>query len=283
MSKLTKLAAASAMALAAAGGAQAATLKVTITNEQPDNGVFLTPLATVFHDGTFDLFDEGDNLTERQNSPSSMADAQAAGAVEGLAEDGMANLIVDVATASGAQAGVVFGPEGVGSMPVGGPPLIDTGETASAQFNVDVGAMDDLFFSFMSMILPTNDSFIGNDNPLAYQIFDNGVFQSTSISVYTSDAWDVGTEENNFLGLPFSTNGGTATDTPDGMIAQLGDLLFINGQDRALGLGPVGPEGLGGATLLATIQISEVPLPAGFPLMLVGLGAFGFAKRRKKT
>ena len=262
--KITSLLAATT--ILAAGAASAATLSVSITNEQPADGVFLTPLATVFHDGTFDLFNAG---------------APASGVVEGLAEEGAAGPVIAAAEAAGQQGGVVFGTDAFGSAP-GQPPLIDPMETATALFNINYGATDDLYFSFLSMILPTNDSFIGNDNATAYQIVDSGVFQGASISVYTNDAWDAGTEANDFQGLPFSPNGGTATDT-NGVIAQLGNLLFIDGQTRGAGFGPVGSAGLGNATLLATIEVAAVPLPAGLPLMLAGLGAFGIAKRRKKA
>jgi len=51
------------------------------------------------------------------------------------------------------------------------------------------------------MVIPTNDSFIGNGDPLAYQVFNalgeindmTGVF---TIQVFGSDIWDAGTEVN---------------------------------------------------------------------------------------
>ena len=270
-------------AIMLASSASATTLSVSITNEQPADGVFLTPLASVFHDGSFDLFDAGDNLTQRQADAAGTFDAQAAAAVEGLAEGGAAGLIVDAATAAGAQAGVVFGTSAFGSVD-GQPPLIDPSETATALIDVNYGTDDDVFFSFFSMILPTNDAFIGNDNATAYQVVTDGVFQSSTISVYTNDAWDAGTEANNFVGLPFSPNGGTgATDTPDGIVAQFGDLAFIDGAVRGAGFGAVGPDGLSAGTLLATIQIAAVPVPAGLPLLAGGLGLLGLAKRRRKA
>ena len=34
---------------------------------------------------------------------------------------------------------------------------------------------------------------------------------------------------------------------------------------------------------LVSIEVSEVPLPAGFPLLLAGLGAFGLMRRRQRA
>ena len=41
------------------GTASAATLSITFTNNQAADGVYITPLLTILHDGTFDTFDRG--------------------------------------------------------------------------------------------------------------------------------------------------------------------------------------------------------------------------------
>lgn len=263
LNRTTRLSAASiVMSIGLATAATAASLQISITNNQAEDGVYLTPLASILHDGSFDTFDSGG-----QN--------RASDALEALAEDGNADPIVAAATAAGADVGVITSP---GGFP--GAPVIDPGETASIELNV-ADPTSNRFFSFLSMVIPSNDVFIGNEDSMAYEVFDiAGAFTGLGpIQVYSNQAYSAGTEENIGFGAPFNTASGDGdpveTDDP---IRRLGNLFFLNGQNT--------PDGttinLSGRTLLATIEISEVPLPAGFPLLIGALGAFGLMKRRKR-
>ncbi len=261
LKRLTRLSAAGFVVSAGlATAASAAVVEITITNNQGSDGVYLTPLFSALHDGSFDAFNAGQ---------------AASAAVEDLAEEGNPAGLVAEADAQGATSGVIFGFDGFA-----GAPVLDPGETASIR--LDVNRFDARFFSFLSMVIPSNDTFIGNDDAMAYEVFDAaGAFTGLgAISVFSDDAWDAGTELNNGLGAPFSTAGGTATDV-DGVITPASDrLFFLNGQHTVAG---TTIDLASGRNLLATIEVSQVPLPAGFPLLLAGLGAFGLAKRRKKA
>lgn len=243
---------------ALATAASAAVVQIKITNNQTSDGVYLTPLLSVLHNGSFDAFDAG---------------SAASASVEALAEEGNPALVAADASAAGATAGVIFAPGGFA-----GAPVLDPGETAKIQLEVD--PTDSRYFSFLSMVIPSNDIFIGNDNPMAYEVF-NAVGKFTNlgpISVYSDDAWDAGTEVNNGLGAPFNTGGGTATDV-DGVVTRASDrLFFLNGQNTPAGTTIDLPTG---RNLLATIEVSQVPLPAGAPLLLAGLGVFGWMRRPK--
>ena len=161
----------------------AASVQISVTNNQDADGVYLTPLLSILHDGSFDTFDAG---------------SSASASLEALAEEGNPGLVAADAALAGATTGIIFGPAGFG-----GAPVLDPGETSSIRLDVD--PMTNRFFSFLSMVIPSNDIFIGNDNSMAYEVFDIlGAFTGLGpILVYSNDAWDGGTEENDGLGAPF--------------------------------------------------------------------------------
>lgn len=187
------------LAFLASTSANAVQITVSIDNLSTDNGLYLTPLWVGFHDGSFDLFDVG---------------GTASPGLEDLAEEGDASGL-----SSGGVDGLVLGPAGFA-----GAPIIDPGETATLTLDLDPVA--NRYFSFASMVIPSNDAFIGNANSI--EIFDaNGNFLGLDLSIFGSDVYDSGTEENNGMGAAFSPLGGTATDTAE-LIAQhtgLGPLL----------------------------------------------------------
>ena len=251
-----------------AGAAQAATVEVSITNNQGIGGLYLTPLLSIFHDGTYDSFDVGSTVTP---------------GVEEIAEEGEPGIAIGEIDAINAASGsnhataVLANPGGFS-----GAPVLDPGEVTTLQIDLDTSSQR--FFSFLSMVIPSNDTFIGNDNPLAYELFDaSGAFVFNDlIEVFASDAWDGGTEGNDGNGAAFAPPTGTdATDTSVG-VAALADLDFLIGRPQAPGGTIASASGL-----LASISITEVaavPLPAGLPLLLGGLGAFGLVRgRRRKT
>ena len=116
---------------------------------------------------------------------------------------------------------------------------------------------------------------------MAYEVFDAaGNFTGLGpINVYATDAWDAGTEVNDNLGAAFNAAGGDATDAA-GVIARASDgLFFLDGQATAAGTTTRVTDS---PNLLARIEVSQVPLPAGFPLLLAGLGGLGLLARRKR-
>ncbi len=243
--------------LVAASGANAASLKITVTNLSGSDGLYLTPFFSAFHDGTFDSFDAG---------------SAASPAVEDLAEEGIVGPLIADVTAAGGVAGVVTGPAGFSP-----PPVLDPGESNSIILAVDPTIHR--FFSFLSMIIPSNDFFLGNDNPMAYEVFDAlGAFTGIGpINVLASGAWDAGTEEDDGKGAAFSGIMDMATDTIGGVVGSA-DLSLLLGRPTAPGPIVGSVTGLDG--VLARIEISAVPLPAGVPLLLGGLGCFAFLRRR---
>ncbi len=269
---LTVFAAAAAMSTVAFA-AQATTLQITVTNNQAIGGLSITPLYTALHDGSFDAFNLGD--------------AASAG-IEEIAETGSA------ATVAGERLGFDADSQGLVLASPDGPPPVQPGESVTA--TIDVNTSEALYFTFLSMLLPSNDHFIGNDDALAYQLFDaSGAFLGDqTINVTGAQIYDAGTEANGLAGAAFIDGIDIAeSPTGEGTIQQgipLSSELFGPGVLLATGdaLDPSLIDFTSNPTAfnLLTIQISEVapiPLPATAPMLLGALGLLGWRHRRKKA
>jgi hypothetical protein len=246
------------MLAAAVSVAHAAQVKVSVTNNAPSGGTYLTPAWVGFHDGTFDTFTAG--------SPASAG-------LEAIAEDGNAGPL------SGLFAGA--GIDGV----VGGAPIAP-GASTSAMFDLNADGSHN-YLSFASMVLASSDFFIGNDNPLAASIAGvlGGSFKSVSFTV--AKVYDAGTEINDFatsagnglFGIPGGQTGPNQGATQNGVVA------LASGGDFAAFLNAggvnVGPLNFDNYVSLATIEVSAVPIPAALPLMLSSILGLGVVMRRR--
>ncbi|MBT0960099.1 spondin domain-containing protein [Denitromonas iodatirespirans] len=257
--RLAALAAFAGGTLIAAPAAHAALIKITVENLAPANGTVLTPMWVGVHDGSFDLFDAG---------------APASAALERLAEDGNPGPLSSLFS-SGVQ-GVVVGP-GIGP---GSPPLFGPGGSGEIVLDLGVGATD-LYLSFASMVVPSNDAFIGNGNPLAYQVRGSGGVIGQSIVILGSQVWDAGTEVNDEASSSTALLGQTVADTgtpENGVVALHGGFIpggpiltaFTNADFTADGY------------QVARITITEVPEPTTLALLAGGLGMAGWMRRRRK-
>ncbi len=246
--------------IAVIGNTQAATVKVEVTNLFQEGGLALTPLWAGFHDGSFDSFNVGE---------------QASSNVQALAEGGMlGGILEDFENQSSGVQGVITAPEGFP-----GAPVIEPGETTYAMFDINSGTSG--YFSFLSMLIPTNDGFIGNDAPDAYSLFDMmGNFVGLDILVLGSQVWDSGTELNTGFGAPFLIGAdGQPRQDENGVITQHAGLDVLDG-----GLPIIGGTTPAGYTIdalaadftaagfeVARIQISQVSAPATSLLLFVVL------------
>ncbi len=164
----------------------ALSVQVTIQSLSPANGVFLTPMWVGFHDGSFDLYDRGTAIGGAPGLPAGL---------ESLAEDGdtgpvSTNFADSPAGMNGGVDGTVFGPSGA----------FAPGEESTSQFTVQAGNNE--YFSYASMVIPSNDAFIANGNPLAHDLFDgSGNFVGTDCIVLGGAVLDAGTEENDEVPL----------------------------------------------------------------------------------
>jgi Ca2+-binding RTX toxin-like protein len=186
-------------------------LKVTVENLQPEGGGDVTPPATIFHDGSFDTFDVGD---------------PASPAIETIAEEAIAGFASPELTAIAIERGLADSPVipqlttleqsfseslaaqngGKGSVAEVDPvELLRTGyairpgergtSTIALDENFDPSSVR--YFNFASMFFPSNDAFIGNDDPTSIEVFDEeGNFTRADFVVTGNQVYDAGTEVN---------------------------------------------------------------------------------------
>lgn len=178
--------------------AQDQQILVTIESLVPENGVYFSPVWVGFHDGSFDLFDVGSLASE---------------AIERIAEDGNVSVLrADFAAATAAGGGM----DGVITSPAGfvGLPLFDPGESVTAEFTLTPA--QHRYMSFASMVVPSNDAFIGNHNPRAIELFDAaGTFKGKQIiTILGSMVWDAGTELNTEMDAAFINQTAPNTGVP---------------------------------------------------------------------
>jgi hypothetical protein len=248
------------LVLMCAASAGAATIRVTIRNLAPAGGTFLTPFWVGFNNGTFDLYDLG--------APASLA-------IERVAEDGdTAELMMDfAASGAGTAQATIPGPAGP----------FAPGESTAVDFTVDPADPMSRYFSYASMIIPSNDAFIANGNPLAFQIFDaGGNFLGANFVVLGSMVNDAGTEVNDEVPANTAFFGQM---TPNTGVTE-GGVVMIHG-----GFLPPGSGGILDSPMFANadftapgyqaarISVELVPEPS--TVMLVGAGLLWVAARRQ--
>ena len=161
--------------------AQNPSVIVTIENMSPYNGTFLTPVWVGFHNGEFDSYDGG--------KPASALPLEGSDALERLAEDGSTGPISD----DFAQ----LVPHGVqGTIASNGPiPPIGPSQSVSRLFEVEPA--NSRYFSYVSMVIPSNDAFVANGSPVAHSVFnDQGEFVGGSFYIKGSSVNDAATEVN---------------------------------------------------------------------------------------
>lgn len=252
------------------GAASAATLSITVTNTSPN--LTFTPVWAALHNGSFDSFDAG---------------SAASPGVQRIAELGDPSVVQGelLAAQPGATSTVIA---------AGAIPPIQPGESNTVQLVVDPSSQR--FFSFLSMILPSNDTFIGNDDAMAYALFDmGGTFLGPRVINFgLSHLFDAGTELLDPADAPFVVGGdGLANDAEGGVVHSAESLSAFNGLTLADGSVfdfesnnyLTNPDGFVlGQISISLVPPAAVPLPASAPLIAGAIGLLGALRlRRRKT
>lgn len=167
------------------------TAVITITNEAPASGTCFTPTWIGIHDGSFSVFTLGEAASE---------------ALERLAEDGNNAPLMEDFMAS---------PGGVFDFNVGDGPICP-GDTVTTEITLDVIEGVTHYFSYATMILPSNDAFVANAAPTTIAIFgENSELIDLAIDVSGSSVLDAGTEVNDEVGSNTAFFGQSTPNTGD--------------------------------------------------------------------
>ncbi|APW62502.1 spondin domain-containing protein [Paludisphaera borealis] len=254
---------AAVLALAFSAPATADTLQITVTNNQPAGGFAFAPVWFGLHDGSYQTFTAG----------------------------GTASSTIQTTAELGKPSALLAAFAGHGDQTVAGSAPIGPGSGVTALLSVADPSMN-RYLSFASMVVPSNDFFMGNADPKAFEVFDaSGAFLGPkTIQVYGKNVWDAGTEVNNIaFGAAFIVG-----DNINDHVAQGGVIaLVFGGPDQTDYLNSI----LGKATpygydishiispddLLATFQIQSVPEPSSLVLLGAGAGGLLIASVRKAS
>jgi len=136
---------------------------------------------------------------------------------------------------------------------------------------------DNRYFSYLSMFVPSNDTFIGNDNPLAIQLFDaGGSFVATGFTLTADQLWDAGSEVNGLFGAAFIQGQSAADGADEGSVVTPVNLATAFGfyQGQTTGPGYAYSSSFAADTPIISFAFEVVPEPTTAVLAaLVALAA----------
>lgn len=237
-----------------ASPALAIQVRVTIENVSSENSVALSPFLVAGQDGTFDAFDVG---------------AAASQGIEDVAELGNGdNLTAEITSAQAtAQIETVTATEGGF-----GPGIFRPGGSGSKVLSLNPAMHR--YLTYGSMVVPSNDAFLGNDSPTAVELFDAmGNFVATDFTLTGDDIWDAGTEVNQLLGSAYVVGQDATQGTTEAGVVQSADLAtqfsaYDGSMTRAGETFSVLPTA---ATPIASFSFEVVPEPSTLTLAALGL------------
>ncbi|PPD34288.1 MAG: hypothetical protein CTY19_05425 [Methylomonas sp.] len=237
-------------------------VSVSISNLSPANGLSFTPVFLAFHDGSFDPFDVG---------------TKASSAIQVIAERGMSAELSNYFSSNH--------PDGLSHVLTAtsngfGPGVFLPGAYGTVEFALD--PIKHRYLSYFSMLLPSNDRFLGNDNPREITLFDsNGQFVGGSFQDNANTIWDSGTEQDGRFGAAFVAGSSSAGHVgEDGVIQSNFDFSVYNGFTTPAGFDFNNLPGATTPLLRIDVAPAPVPLPAAVWLFGSALPLFGWMRRR---
>lgn len=252
-SRLTMYTILTLIAISPATHAQVVNVTVTIQNLAPANSISFAPLRVGFNNGSFDSFNNGQVAT----AP-----------IISVAEGGSGSAWFPAFAAADSTS--VRGSVGGALLP---------GQTATNTFTINY--LSNPYFTFGSMVIPSNDHFIGNDSPTQFRLFDNfGNLQINSIFQRTNNIWDAGSELFDPANAAFLVGGVNDQRTPQNGVVNFNfaELSGYNGLTTAAGY-------VFNSQLTSNQDIYRINFVASVPepgsMTLAAIAPFGWAIMRR--
>ena len=199
---------------------------ITVKNQAALRAGLQTPVWVGIHDGSFDIYDRDTELGSSETNQNLISRES----VERLAEDGMTGPITKEFS--------MLQPESGQTTFVAPSGPLSSGSMVSATLNIN-NPLVERYFSYASMVIPSNDAFVANGSPIAHEIFnDSGQFVAKDFIVAGSEVLDAGTEINDELASNTAFLNQTAPNTgsdENGVVtlssgfASPGELSYPNG------------------------------------------------------
>jgi PEP-CTERM motif len=244
-----------ACCVAAAAHADTLMVTATVTNLAPANSISFAPLHVGYNNGTFDAF----NLGQVANAATiSVAEGGAGGAWQS------AFAAADPTATRGT---------------IGG--LLQPGASSSLSLLVD--PLLNPYFTFAAMAVPSNDFFIGNDNPQGMRLFDAaGALQLGSITVRARQIWDAGSEVFDPAASAFVGNNDLRAPQNSVVAFNFAELAAFNGLTTGAGYVFNSQLTADSAVYRIDFAVAAVPEPGSYAMLGAGLLAVaGLARRRR--
>jgi len=229
-------------------------VQVRVENLAPANSITFAPLHLGFHNGTFDAF----NIGQAATAP-----------IISVAEGGSGSAWLPAFTAADPTATV-------GTI---GMPLLP-GMSRTANFVVDTAV--NRYFTFASMVVPSNDFFIGNDSPTRHELFDaSGNLIVSSIPQLARQIWDAGSEVFDPAAAAFVGNNDLRAPQNSVVAFNFAELAAFDGLTTAAGYTFGSQLTANTEVYRISFEVSPVPEPASYAMLLAGLAAVGTIARRR--
>lgn len=231
---------------------------IRVENLSPTNSIAFAPLRVGFNNGTYDSFNVGQTA-----SPAIVSIAEGGSGADWFP----AFMAADPTAVLGTVVPTPAGP-------------LTPGASASATFTIDTDVNP--FFTFGSMVVPSNDYFIGNDSPTQYRLFDgDGNLLIQEINQFGRDIWETGSETTDAANAAFLMGGNNNSRTPENGVVRFdfADLAAFNGLTTAAGYNFALQ--ISADSPIYRISITSVPEPASLGVCgFLGLLALGALRRR---